>query len=163
STTREPVSVSSITVPFSAITISDAGTPASRASCACAASIRNSPCTGITAFGRSSEMIVRNSSALPCPETCRGAISWCSTSAQALGLEDGAVRNLHEAEVPGDVRVLAHRAPDDRDAAPQIDADVDRLLHAVHVRRERGDEDAPGPQRKDLAECFADDALRLRH
>ena len=37
--------------------------------------------------------------------------------------------------------VLAHRAADEGDLAPAVDADVDRLLHAVHVRRERGDED----------------------
>ena len=40
--------------PFSASTIESAGTPPSRASWACAASMRNSPWTGITAFGRTS-------------------------------------------------------------------------------------------------------------
>ena len=45
---------------------------------------------------------------------------------------------------------------------PHVDADVDRLLHAVDVRRERRDEDAARAQREDLAERLADDALGLR-
>ncbi len=57
------------------------GMPASRASCACAASMRNSPCTGITASAARAPSIVRSSSARPCPETCTGALSSCSTSA----------------------------------------------------------------------------------
>ena len=64
--------------------IASAGTPDSRASCPCAASIRYSPCTGIIARGRSSESIVRISSEQAWPETCTGAISWCSTSAPAF-------------------------------------------------------------------------------
>ena len=78
---RTPSGVSSTTEPFSAITIALAGTPASRASCACAASIRYSPWIGITARGRTSESSVRISSEQAWPETCTGAISWCSTSA----------------------------------------------------------------------------------
>ena len=57
------------------------GIPASRASCACAASIRYSPWIGITARGRTSESSVRISSEQAWPETCTGAISWCRTSA----------------------------------------------------------------------------------
>ncbi len=61
-----------------------AGTPASWASRACAASIRYSPWIGITAFGRRSAIIVRSSSAFAWPETCTGAICSCSTSAPAF-------------------------------------------------------------------------------
>ena len=75
---------SSTTEPFSAITIESAGTPASCASRACADSIRYSPCTGMTARGRSSDRIVRSSSAFAWPETCTGAISSWSTSAPSL-------------------------------------------------------------------------------
>ena len=43
---------------------------------------------------------------------------------------------------------------------PRPIGDVDRLLHAMHVRRERGDEDPSFAQREDLAERLPDDALR---
>ena len=45
---------------------------------------------------------------------------------------------------------------------PDSIADVCGLLHPVHVRRERRDEDPPGPVRDDHPERLADDALRLR-
>ena len=64
--------MSSTTLPLSAITIPAAGTPASRASWACAASIRYSPWIGITARGLTSESIVRSSSEQAWPETCTG-------------------------------------------------------------------------------------------
>ena len=51
STIRAPSRESSTTSPLSAMMIDDAGTPASCASRACAASIRYSPWIGITAFG----------------------------------------------------------------------------------------------------------------
>ena len=73
------------------------------------------------------------------------------------------VRHVHVAEVARDVRVLAHRAADERDLAPAVDRDVGGLLHPVHVRRERRDEDLAFALREDLAERLADDALRLRH
>ena len=76
--------------------------------------------------------------------------------------DEHAFRNLHVAEVARDVGVLPHRAADDADLASELDGDVDRLLHAVHVRRERRDEDPSLPERKDLSERLADDALRLR-
>src|SRR5439155_12309484 len=69
-------------------------------------------------------------------------------------------RNLDVAEVAGDVEVLAHRAPDDRDLPPDLRGDVDRLLHPVHVRGERRDEDAALAPRNDLAERLSDEALR---
>ncbi len=72
---------SSTTEPFSPIRIASAGTPASRASWPWAASIRYSPCTGMTARGRTSESSVRISSEQAWPDTWTGAISWCSTSA----------------------------------------------------------------------------------
>ena len=75
--------------------------------------------------------------------------------------ENRVVRDVHVAEVARDVGVLAHRAADECDLSPALDAGVDRLLHAVHVRRERGDENAPGAAREDLAERLADDPLRL--
>jgi hypothetical protein len=71
-------------------------------------------------------------------------------------------RHVHVAEVARDVRVLAHRAPHDANLAPEADRDVDRLLHAVHVRGERRDEDAPLPQREDLPERLADDPFGRR-
>ena len=81
STIRTPSRESSTTSPFSAITIDEAGTPASCASRAWAASIRNSPWIGIIAFGRSRPSSVRISSAQAWPETCTGEFSSCSTSA----------------------------------------------------------------------------------
>src|SRR2546426_2047358 len=70
--------------------------------------------------------------------------------------------HLHVAEVARDVGVLAHRASDDANLAAEVDCDVDGLLHAVYVRRERGDEDPSLPQGKDLPKGLADDPLRLR-
>ena len=78
---RTPSRDSSTTSPFSARTIDDAGTPASCASRACAACMRYSPWIGITAFGRTSEISVRSSSARAWPETWTSAFSSCSTSA----------------------------------------------------------------------------------
>ena len=57
--------------------------------------------------------------------------------------------------------VLPHRAADERDLAPAVDADVGGLLHPVDVRGERRDEDPALAAREDLAERLADDALRL--
>jgi hypothetical protein len=48
------------------------------------------------------------------------------------------------------------------DLASARHARVDGLLHPVHVRGERGDEDAARATREDLTECLTDDALRLR-
>ena len=45
---------------------------------------------------------------------------------------------------------------------PQSSADVRRLLHPVHVRGERRDEDPAFATREDLAERLAHDALGLR-
>ena len=146
---------------------------------------------------------MRISSEQAWPETCTGAISWCSTSAPAfasrlieswtrsslpgnrlrrddhgvasldrdrrvvvvrdprqrrhrlalaaraedhhlagrqlhrlLRLDQDVLRHVEVAERARDVQVLAHRAADDRDLAPDLDRDVDRLLHPVHVRGE---------------------------
>ena len=49
--------------------------------------------------------------------------------------------------------------PTDADLALDLDGDVDRLLHAVDVRGERGDEDPALAQRDDLAERLADEPL----
>ena len=72
------------------------------------------------------------------------------------------VGNMHVPEVARDVHVLAHRAADDAHLPADGDRDVDRLLHAVHVRRERRDEDAALSEGDDLAKRLADDALRRR-
>ena len=46
---------------------------------------------------------------------------------------------------------------------PDFDGDVHRLLHAVHVRREAGDQDAPLADRDDVAEGLSDEPLRAGH
>ena len=46
---------------------------------------------------------------------------------------------------------------------PNCDGDVDRLLHPVDVRCERGDEDAARAQRDQRAERLADEPLRAGH
>ena len=53
--------------------------------------------------------------------------------------------------VAADVRVLAHRAPDQRDLAPVRGRGVDHLLDAVDVRREAGHDDAALAPRELLA------------
>ena len=58
-------------------------TPIDSASRACAVSMRRSPCTGMNALGRQSASTVLSSSAEPWPDTCTGAMSWCSTVAPA--------------------------------------------------------------------------------
>ena len=75
--------------------------------------------------------------------------------------QDGVVRHVHVPEVARDVRVLAHRAAHECDLPPAGDPCVDRLLHAVDVRRERGHENPSGAAREDLAERLADDPFRL--
>ena len=75
--------------------------------------------------------------------------------------QDRVLGDVHVAEVARDVRVLPHRAADERDLAPAVDPDVGRLLHPVHVRGERGDEDPALAAREDLAERLAHDALGL--
>ena len=78
------------------------------------------------------------------------------------GLDEHVVRHVHVAEVAGDVHVPAHRPADDDDLAAGVGRDVDRLLHAVDVRREARDEHAAAALRDDLAERLADDALGTR-
>jgi hypothetical protein len=75
-------------------------------------------------------------------------------------LDQNFFRYVHVAEVAGDVDVLAHRAADHADLAPHLDGNVDRLLHAVDVRRKAGDEHPPLASGDDLAESLADKALR---
>ena len=60
-----------------------AGTPSERAMRAWACRWRISPCTGMTWSGRTSPSTVFSSSAAPWPDTCTGAVSWCSTVAPA--------------------------------------------------------------------------------
>ena len=64
------------------------------------------------------------------------------------------VGHLEVAEVGGDAHVAHHRAADERDAALVRVGGVEHLLDAVHVRRERRDDDplgrvarTPGPAR----------------
>ena len=75
--------------------------------------------------------------------------------------QDRLLGDVHVAETPRDVRVLPHRAADERNLPSAVDGDIGRLLHPVHVRREGGDEDPALPAREDLAEGLADHALRL--
>ena len=63
-------------------------------------------------------------------------------SSSSAGRISVALGHVDVAEVARDVEVLAHRAADDADLAADLDGDVDRLLHPVDVRGERGDEDA---------------------
>ena len=52
------------------------------------------------------------------------------------GLDERVLGHVDVAEVARDVQVLAHRAADDGDLAPDSIGDVGRLLHAVDVRGE---------------------------
>src|SRR5918994_401568 len=143
---RTPSRDSSTTDPFSAITIAPAGTPASRANRGVVA-VRDACHRGHRLALRSraeDQLLLR-------PELF-----------QLLRLQQHAFGDVHVPEVARDVRVLPHRTSDDRNLAPRLDGHVDRLLHAMHVRRERGDEHATAAQRDDLAERLADDALRRR-
>ena len=56
-------------------------------------------------------------------------------------LDEQPLGGLGDPEVGGDVEVLAHRAPDQGDPAVEFDRGVDRLLDAVDVGGERGDDD----------------------
>ena len=51
------------------------------------------------------------------------------------------VGRVRDPEVGGDVEVLAHRAPDQRDLAVELRGGVDHLLDAVDVGGEAGDDD----------------------
>ena len=76
--------------------------------------------------------------------------------------DDQPVGHLDVAELAPDPDVLAHRAPDERDLAVERVGGVDDLLHAVDVRGEARDDDAPLAAREDLLEMRADDRLRRR-
>ena len=76
---------------------------------------------------------------------------------------DRLLRKLDIPEVARDVHVLPHRAADDRDFAAVRDRDLGGLLDAVHVRRERRDDDPPGAKRDELAEGLADESLGAGH
>src|SRR5262249_11988990 len=77
-------------------------------------------------------------------------------------VDDRVLREGDVAEVARDVEVLAHRAPDDDHLPAALDGDVRRLLHAVDVRREGGDEDLPAAEGEDRAERLAHEPLRPR-
>ena len=81
---------------------------------------------------------------------------------ELVGLHQSVVGHVHVAERARDVEVLAHRPAHDAHLASALQRNVDRLLHAVDVRRERRDEHAALAQGDDLAECFADESLRAR-
>ena len=74
--------------------------------------------------------------------------------------DEDVLGHVYVTQVAGDVQVLAHRAADDADLATDLDRDIGRLLHPVHVGRERGDENASGALRDDLAESLAHQPLR---
>ena len=63
-------------------------------------------------------------------------------------------------ELGRDLRVLLHRAPDDRDLAPERLGCVEDLLDARDVRGERGHDDPTVEPFHDVAEGFADRPLR---
>ena len=66
---------------------------------------------------------------------------WSGQSSTSLGLDQHPVGDLDVAERAADVDVLAHRAADQRDLAPERGGGVDDLLHAVDVGREARDDD----------------------
>ena len=107
-------------------------------------------------------MRVSAESGSPCEPVQRISCWSAGTLVEVRGPDEHLLRHLDVAEVARDVHVPAHRAADDAHLAADLDADVDRLLHPVDVRREAGDEDPPLPRRDDLPERLADDALGLR-
>ena len=62
--------------------------------------------------------------------------------------------------IAADVHVLAHRAADQRDLAPERRGGVHHLLHAVDVRGEAGDDDPPVAAREHLARAAAPRSTR---
>ena len=107
-------------------------------------------------------MRVSADSGSPCEPVQRISCSRARDVVEVGRLDEHVVRHVDVAEVARDVHVAAHRAADDDDLAAGVDADVDRLLHAVDVRREARDEDAAAARRDDLPERLADDALGAR-
>ncbi len=83
-------------------------------------------------------------------------------SADLARADEHSFGHLDVAEVAADSDVLAHRAPDERNLAPERLRGVDDLLHAVDVRREARHDDAPAAAREDLLQVRADDRLRGR-
>ena len=77
------------------------------------------------------------------------------------GPHEDVVGSLDVPEVAGDVEVLAHRAADHAHRPPDLDGDVDRLLHPVDVRGERRDQHPAVLGGDDLAERLPDDPLRV--
>ena len=78
------------------------------------------------------------------------------------GLDEEPRWRLRDAEARGDVEVLAHRAPDERDAAVELHRGVDHLLDAVDVGGEGGDDDPPLAGRERLQQRRTDARLRRR-
>jgi hypothetical protein len=73
-----------------------------------------------------------------------------------------ALRHLDVAELAPDVDVLAHRAADERDLAPERARSVDDLLDAVDVRGEAGDDDPSLAAGEDLLQVRPHAGLRRR-
>ena len=80
-----------------------------------------------------------------------------------LRADEHPLGDVDVAEHAADVRVLAHRAADQRDAPVERTSGVDHLLHAVDVRREAGDHDPALAASEHLLETRADGRLRQRH
>ena len=70
-----------------------------------------------------------------------------------------ALGHVDVAQRAPDVHVLAHRAADERDLAPERRGRVDDLLHAVDVRREAGDDDPALAALEDALEVRPDGRL----
>ena len=75
-------------------------------------------------------------------------------------LDQQAVGRVGDPEVGGDVEVLAHRAPDQRDLAVELGGGVDHLLDAVDVGGEAGDDDPALAAPERLQQRRADARLR---
>src|ERR1044072_3708331 len=80
----------------------------------------------------------------------------------APGADDDPLGHLDVPERAADVRVLAHRAPDEADLAPERRGGVDALLHAADGGGERRHDDAPLAAAEDVEQVRARDLLGWR-
>src|SRR5204863_6104029 len=77
-----------------------------------------------------------------------------------LRVDERALGELQVAELARGLRVVLHRAPDDRGPPAPYGRDLDDLLDPRDVRGEGRDEDAPLRAREDRVEQLADVPLR---
>src|SRR6266545_2919516 len=81
---------------------------------------------------------------------------------QQVRLDKDVLRHVQVPQVARDVDVFPEGAADQTNLSLVLERDVDRLLHPVNVRGERGAEDAPLALGDDLAEDLAHGLLRQR-